>query len=78
MNLEDPNAEKLFKLFVIAICAFMHYVLTMLIFFIPIDVAHYMFGIPQFFAIGIGAFALVCWSMATAVAVYRAFDKGEE
>ena len=78
MKLDDPNAEKLFKLFVLAIVAFMHYVLTMLVFFVPIDLAHHMFGISKFFSIVIGTFALVCWSMATAVAIFKSREKDDE
>jgi hypothetical protein len=55
--------------------SFMHYVVTMLVFFVPIDIAHKIFDAPQFFAILIGCFALWGWSMVTAVAILKGYKK---
>lgn len=55
----------------------MHYVATMLVFFLPIDIAHKVFGVPQFYAILFGVFALWIWSMMTGAAILKTANTDE-
>lgn len=69
--------ERGIKLISLTFASFMHYVLTMLVFFLPIDIAHKVFNVPQFFAILFGAFALWLWSMATGAIILKTVDNDE-
>lgn len=69
--------EKGLKLISLNFVAFMHYIATMLIFFVPIDIAHYFFGVPKYPSIMFGVVALWLWSWATGWVILRTLDKGE-
>jgi len=65
------------KLICLSFASFMHYVVTMLIFFVPIDVAHKVFGVPQFVSVLFGALALWLWSMVTGSIILKTVGKDE-
>lgn len=66
--------EQGIKFVVLSFASFMHYIATMLAFFVPIDIAHKVFNIPQMPAILIGSFVLWFWAMATAFVVLKTLD----
>lgn len=63
--------ETLIKLVVLNFVVFMHYVATGLVFFVPIDVAHYWLEMPEAPAIVIGAGFLWLWSLITAIVILK-------
>lgn len=67
--------ERGLKLLILNFASFMHYIATMLVFFVPIDVAHKVFGIPQFPSILVGTFALWGWSFATGWIILKTVEK---
>lgn len=69
--------DKGLKFVCLSFASFMHYVGTMLVFFVPIDIAHKVFGVPQFYAIIIGSLALWLWSMVTGAIILKTVDKDE-
>jgi hypothetical protein len=69
--------EKGIKLIALNFVSFMHYIATMLAFFVPIDIAHYYFGVPKFPSIMFGVISLWFWSFATGWVILRNLDKGE-
>jgi hypothetical protein len=69
--------ERGIKFICLTFASFMHYVATMLVFFLPIDIAHKVFGVPQFYAILFGVFALWIWSMMTGAAILKTANTDE-
>jgi hypothetical protein len=69
------NADKGIKLIALNFASFMHYIATMLAFFIPIDIAHYVFDVPKFYSIIFGAVALWFWSFVTGWIILKTLDK---
>ena len=63
--------ERGFKWICLSFASFMHYVGTMLVFFVPIDIANKVFDVPQFYAILIGSFVLWVWSMITGAVILK-------
>lgn len=70
--------ERGLKLVTLNFVSFMHYVATMLVFFVPIDISHKVFDVPQFFAILIGTFALWMWSFITAWVIIKKVEGDDE
>jgi hypothetical protein len=66
------------KFVVLSFASFMHYIATMLIFFVPIDIAAKVFLVPQMPAILIGTFALWGFSMITAYVILRVMENKNE
>lgn len=77
MDFHDPGklAERGFKTVALTFCMFMHYVVTMLVYFIPIDVAAKIFGIPMMPAILIGCIGLYLWSMLSAHLLLKSYER---
>jgi len=67
--------EKGLKLITLNFVSFMHYVATMLAFFVPIDIAHYYFGVPKYPSMFFGIMTLWFWSLGTAWVILRTVDK---
>lgn len=59
------------KFVALSFASFMHYVATMLVFFVPIDIAAKVFLIPQMQSILIGTFVLWIFSMMTAFVILK-------
>jgi EamA domain-containing membrane protein RarD len=65
------------KLIVLSFASFMHYVVTMLVFFVPIDIAHKVFDVPQMIAILFGTLALWIFSMVTGAVILKTVKTDE-